>query len=58
MDKVFRDLFTFWHLFTMSETELDYYHQRVIVRVALRVVEQLKTSGYQEKSIKSLKCLG
>ena len=30
-------------LFTASETELDYYHQKISVRVALRVVERLKT---------------
>ena len=29
--------------FTTSETELDYYHQKVNVRVASRVVERLKT---------------
>ena len=29
--------------FTTSETELDYYHQKVSVRVASRVAEQLKT---------------
>ena len=30
-------------LFTTSETELDYYHQKINVRVALQVAEQLKT---------------
>ena len=30
-------------LFTISETKLDYYHQKVNVRVASRVAERLKT---------------
>ena len=30
-------------LFTTSETELDYYHQKMNVRVASRVAERLKT---------------
>ena len=30
-------------LFTTSETELDYYHQKVSVRVASRVAERLET---------------
>ena len=30
-------------LFTTSETELEYYHQKINVRVALQVAEQLKT---------------
>ena len=29
--------------FTTSETELDYYHQEVSVRVASRIAERLKT---------------
>ena len=29
--------------FTTSETDLDYYHQKVSVRVASRVAERLKT---------------
>ena len=29
--------------FTVSETELDYYHQKVSVQVASRVAERLKT---------------
>ena len=40
-----------WRLFhflaqpflTTSETELDYYHQKAVVRVASRVAERLKT---------------
>ena len=31
-------------LFTTSKTELDYYHQKVIVRVASQVVERLKVA--------------
>ena len=31
-------------VFTTSETELDYYNQKVNVRVASRVAEQRKTS--------------
>ena len=30
-------------VFTTSEKELDYYHQKVNVRVASRVAERLKT---------------
>ena len=30
-------------VFTKSETELDYYHQKVSARVAARVAERLKT---------------
>ena len=30
-------------VFTTSETELDYYHQKVSARVASRVAERLKT---------------
>ena len=29
--------------FTTSETKLDYYHQKVIIRVFLRAAERLKT---------------
>ena len=39
--RLFRVLSQFF--FTTSETELDYYHQRVSVRVASRVAERLKT---------------
>ena len=39
--RLFRDLVQF--LFTTRETELDYYHQKVNVRVASRVAERLKT---------------
>lgn len=43
---------------TTSESELDYYHQKVNIRVASRFTEQLKTqvSGNQEILIKSQKC--
>ena len=30
-------------IFTTSETELDYYHQKVSAQVASRVAERLKT---------------
>ena len=33
----------FKFLFTISEMELDYYHQKLKVRVALQFAEQLKT---------------
>ena len=34
--------------FTTSETELDYYHQKVSVRVASRVGERLKTEDLRK----------
>ena len=37
--------------------ELDYYHQNVNIRVALRVAERLKTQENQEISRKPLKSL-
>ena len=45
--------------FARSETELDYYLQKVSVRVTLRAPEQLETliPGKLEISRKSLKCL-
>ena len=33
--------------FTISETELDYYHQKVNVQIASRVVERLKNENPQ-----------
>ena len=30
-------------VFTTSETEVDYYHQKVNIRVASQVIERLKT---------------
>ena len=46
LTKTCRKVFTFWHnfTFTTSQTELDYYHHRVSVRVASRVAEGLNTS--------------
>ena len=35
-------------LFTISETELEYYHQNMKVRVASRVAERLKTSNLRK----------
>ena len=32
-------------VFTASETDVDYYHQKVNLRVASRVVERLETQG-------------
>ena len=44
LDKTFRDFsFLTQFLFTTSETELHYYHQKVNVRVASRVFERLNT---------------
>ena len=44
LDKAFVDLhFLAQFLFTTSEIEIDYYHHRVIVRVATRVAERFKT---------------
>ena len=40
-------------VFTTSKTELDYYHQKVNERVALRVAEPLKT--YDLRKLGSLK---
>ena len=34
--------------FTTSETELDYYHQKVSVRVASRIAERLKTQDLRK----------
>ena len=42
-------------VFTTSETEVDYYHQKVNVRFASRVAERLKILGNKEISRKSLK---
>ena len=44
---------------TKGKAELDYYHQKVNIRVASRVTERLKTQdlGNQEISRKLLKCL-
>ena len=39
--KLFHFLAQFF--FTSSETELDYYHQKVSVRVASRLAERVKT---------------
>ena len=36
-------LFLAWFPFTISETEIDYDPQKVNVRVALQVVDRLKT---------------
>ena len=46
LGKIFGDFF--FHvlpqfLFTTTETEVDYYHQKVSVQVASRVAERLKT---------------
>ena len=35
-------------VFTTSETELDYYHQKVNIRVSSRVVERLKTEDLRK----------
>ena len=35
-------------VFTTSEMELDYYHQKVNVRVASRIAEWLKTKEIRE----------
>ena len=35
-------------LFTTSETELDYYHKKVNVRVTSRVAERLKTQDFRK----------
>ena len=49
LDKTFVDFFTFFFfrlfqfLFITSETELDYYYQKVNVRVASWAPERLKT---------------
>ena len=45
LDKIFKDFFIFLaqFVFTASELELNYYHQKVHVRVASRVAERLKT---------------
>ena len=40
-------------LFTTSEMELDYYHQKVRVRVASRVAKRLKT--YDLKKLENFK---
>ena len=45
LDKRFTDFSTFSQfLFTTTETEIDYYHQKVNLRVASRVVKRLKTN--------------
>ena len=47
-DDIGKSIYRLFHvfaqfLFITSETELDYYHQKVNVRVASQVVEQHKT---------------
>ena len=45
-DKIFVDFHSTvlgLFLLTTSESELDYYHQKVNIRVTVRVAEQLKT---------------
>ena len=44
LDKSLVQFFTLAQFaFTTSQTELDYHHRKVNVRVALRVVERFKT---------------
>ena len=47
LDKIFADFFYFLaqFIFTTSGTELDYYHQKVNVRVASQVFKRLKTGN-------------
>ena len=47
-------------IFTKRESELDYYHQKVNVRVTSRVAKRLKTKdlGKLERIRKSIKSLG
>ena len=45
-------------LFTTSETKLDYYHQKINVRVALQVAEQLKTLRNFKKNPEMLEVNG
>ena len=42
LDKTLVDFFTFYPSFPSPQVKLDYYYQKVNVRFALQVAEQLK----------------
>ena len=42
LDKTLVDFFTFYPSFSSPQVKLDYYYQKLNVRFALQVAEQLK----------------